>query len=178
MNKMTKLALGATALSLLLAGCGVQEQERVRTRENREAINSGIPVPDLSFSIRRWVLSKFYQSLERPRLLSCTVITARGGDKTELAHAPTYGTAVNLSNQMTEPGISEPDSIYAGPNDQTVIVLRNGTGVVTEGDTTTIMGDCPTNVPKPQTAIQAIIDHQLGSAPQYSFLPDANAGRK
>lgn len=168
----------AIAGAATLAGCGVQQQERERTRENREAINSGIPVPDLSFSIRRWVLSMFYQSLERPRLRSCTIITSRGGDVTEIGIAPTYGTAVNLSNQMTEPGISEPDSIYAGPNDQTVVVLRNGTGVVTEGDTSTVLGDCPTNIEKPKTVMQATIDFQMGGTPEFNFLPAANVGKK
>lgn len=177
MIKTKKLTFAAIAFSLALAGCGVQQQEMERTRDNRVAINSAIPVPNLLFSIRRWVLSRFYQSLERPRLLSCTVITSRGGDKTELAIAPTYGTAVNLSNQMTEPGMSEPDSIYVGQNDQTVVVLRNGTGIVTEGDTSTVLGDCPTNVEKPKTALQAIVDHQMEGKPQFDFLPATSAGK-
>lgn len=174
-RKVTLVLAAITAIGL--SSCGVQTEEREQTRENRIAINAGIPVPQIDFSLRRWVLAQFYKSLARPRLRTCTVITSRGGDKTELAVAATYGSPVNLSNQMTSPEMSEPDSIYSGQNDQSVIMLRNGVGMNVEADTTVVLGECPTTMKKPETALQAIIDYQSTQQPEFSFLAPATPAR-
>lgn len=162
--------LSGLLVALALAGCGVEQKESDQTYHNRTSINAAIPVPEINFSTRRWVLAQFYLMLAQPRLETCTIFTARGGDHTEIGVAPSYGSPVNLSNQMTAPNISEPDSVYSGTNDQTVVILRNGAGVIAEGDTNAVIGECPPDMMKPKTAFQATIDYTSVTKPKFNFL--------
>lgn len=171
------IILAAVIGALGLSACGVQQEERTQTIENRMAINAAIPVPIIDFSLRRWVLAQFYKSLSRPRLRTCTIVTSRGGNLTELAIVPSYGSPVNLSFQMTAPDMSEPDSVYTGQTDQTVVVMRNGVGLNVEGDTNVVLGECPPNVKKPDTLLQAAADYQSTQQPEFSFLAPATPAR-
>ena len=144
---MKKLAIRLIVIGLLilssafLAACGAIQQEYEQTRQNRNNINEQIPVPPMDFSSRRLVLAKYYLVLSRPRLNTCTYAAGRGsyGEAMVL----TFGPSVNLSNQMTDPAIAEPDSVFSGANDQTLVVLRNGNFATIEADTDTVGGDCP-----------------------------------
>lgn len=166
-------------LALLATACDASWQESRLTWENRERINRNIPVPQLSWSSRRYVLERYYRVLERPRLRTCTVITSRGANMSGsdlLGIAETLGVPVNLSNQMTSAKEAEPDSVYVGQNDQTVFVFRNGIAVVTEADTTAITGDCPPGI-KPNTLMQKVLDYQMAQpigSGEVNFLPPAD----
>lgn len=152
-------------LAIALAGCAGQ-QEANTTWNNRQKINAQIPVPDLDFSTRRLVLAKYYLVLERPRLNTCSYLAGRGSYGE--AVIPTFGPSVNLSNQMTSSDQSEPDSVYVGTNDQTLIVLRNGNFATVEADVITVGGDCPEGL-RPQTPLQAMLEYASGIAPEFDF---------
>lgn len=163
------MILGALfILTAVLTACSASQQESNTTYYNREKINAAIPVPDLSFSTRRLVLAKYYLTLERPRLNTCTSITTRGVSDGGGAIFNSFGPSVNLSNQMTSGTMSEPDSVYVGPNDQTLAVLRNGNFVTTEADMTTVGGDCPAGV-KIDSSLQKMIDNAAGIKPDFDF---------
>ena len=163
----------AVAALAVLCGCDAQQQEHAQTYRNRQAINSVIPVPPINFSMRRWVLVHYYELNAQPRLPTCTILTSRGASQggTELAIVPTYGMAVNLSHQVTSPGQEEPDSVFAGQTDQTVVILRNGGAFVSEADVTTVFGDCPADA-KPNTLTQKVLDAEYAKAtPSIQLLP-------
>lgn len=179
------LALGGLLiLAMLLVACDATTDEANQTYNNRQQINANQPLPDITYSQRRQVLIAYYgQVLNKPRLRTCTTITSRGSGGNAgndiIGIAETFGMPVNLSNQVTDPTESEPDSIYPGPNDQTVLTLRNGNAVVTEADTTAITGDCPTGL-HPSTQMQQLIDFESKQPPakkddpnRVNFCPDA-----
>lgn len=174
--KTLGIAAAIITTGILLAGCSADSQEQNTTYTNHQQINQNLPVPSITFSSRRQVLIEYYkQVLDKPRLRTCTTISSRGASNGQdiIAVAETIGMPVNMSNQVTSPGLPEPDSVYPGPNDQTVFVLRNGIGVATEADTTGITGDCPPNV-KPDSLMQKIIDFQAAQpegASGVNFLP-------
>lgn len=172
--------IAAAALALSLGACDASQQESHQTWENRQSINQVIPIPAVNFSMRRWVLVNFYKLNARPRLPTCTILTSRGASSngTELAITPSFGMPVNLSNQVTSPTESEPDSVYPGQNDQTVVILRNGGGFVSEADTTTLFGECPQGA-KPDTLTQKVIDAEaVKSVPSVQILPPKGSGDK
>jgi hypothetical protein len=158
-------------LATTASGC-TDQAETDATSRNHDAINANLPIPDLTYSQRRWVLLQYYaQVLNKPILRTCTTITSRGGGGNGdiLGIAQTLGMPVSLSNQVTAPGQSEPDSVYPGSGGaQTVFVLRNGRAMVSEADTTGITGDCPPTV-HPNTLFQQVIDYQ-------EALPPASPG--
>lgn len=167
MNKKIILGLiSIIALSILLSACTASDKEYRITRDNREAINEAIPVPNLVFSTRRLVLAKYYLVLERQRLNTCSLFSGRGNSAEAII--PTFGPSVNLSNQMTSGTISEPDSVYVGPNDQTLVVLRNGNFATAELDVVTVGGDCPAGV-HADTNLQKMIDFASGIKPEFDF---------
>ncbi len=150
-----------------LAGCSdASYQENNQTWRNRQSIASAIPLPPLSYSARRLVLAKYYLVLERPRLETCTYISGRGANGE--AVIPTFGPSVNLSNQMTPPNQSEPDSVYVGSNDQTLVVLRNGNFATIESDVVTVGGNCPEGV-RPNTPLQRVLEQASGGKPAFDF---------
>ena len=171
-------------LSIFVVACDAATDERNQTYNNRQQINANQPLPDITYSQRRQVLIAYYgQVLNKPRLRTCTMITSRGSGGNAgndiIGMAETLGMPVNLSNQVTDPTEAEPDSIYPGPNDQTVLTLRNGNVIVTEADTTAIAGDCPTTV-HPSTEMQQVIDFESKQPPankndpnRVNFCPDA-----
>lgn len=185
-KKMAFLVSGLLALIILTtaASCDAATDEKQQTYNNRQQINSSQPVPNITYSQRRSVLIDYYgQVLNKPRLRTCTMITSRGSGGNAgndiIGIAETLGMPVNLSNQVTDPNGSEPDSIYPGTNEQTVLTLRNGQAIVTEADTTAITGDCPTNV-HPSTEMQAVIDFESALPPakkddpnRVNFCPNA-----
>lgn len=174
-SSFTRTIAAACAFVALaaVASCGASQQEYQQTYENRQSINEAIPVPAINFSMRRWILAQYYLMNAQPRLPTCSVLLGRGGTADVLAVTPSYGTAVNLSNQMTTGEMSEPDSIYVGPNDQTVVVLRNGGGFVSESDVTTVLGDCPAGV-RAETIMQTVIDAESArQTPSVQLLPPA-----
>lgn len=152
-------------LTIILTACASQEEANT-TWNNRQKINAEIPVPDLNFSTRRLVLAKYYLVLERPRLNTCSYLAGRGSYGEAII--PTFGPSVNLSNQMTSGEQSEPDSVYVGTNDQTLIVLRNGNFATVEADVITVGGECPEGL-RPQTPLQAMLEYASGSAPDFDF---------
>jgi len=162
--KSVFIALVAFIFAALISACGASGQESVQTWSNRQEINSAIPVPAISFSSRRLVLAKFYLVLERSRLNTCTYISGYQGG----AIIPTFGPSVNLSNQMTNPVESEPDSVYTGTNDQTLIVLRNGNFATVEDSVTTVGGDCPSGV-RVDSALQIMLENASGITPEFDF---------
>lgn len=165
-KKILFLLAVAVLAATVLAACGASQAESNTTWNNRQKINEAIPVPDLNFSARRLVLAKFYLVLERPRLNTCSYIAGRGNYGE--AVIPTFGPSVNLSNQMTAPGMSEPDSVYVGQNDQTLIVLRNGNFATVEADVVTVGGDCPPGV-RPNSALQVVLENASGIKPEFDF---------
>lgn len=190
MKKRSIILLALFVLvSILLAACDATTEENTQTYDNRQQINSSQPIPNITYSQRRQVLLDYYgQVLNKPRLRTCTMITSRGGGGNSgndiIGIAETLGMPVNLSNQVTDPTQSEPDSIYPGTNDQTVLTLRNGQAIVTEADTTAITGDCPTDV-HPDTQMQHVIDFESGQPPakqndpnRVNFCPNADCSNK
>lgn len=175
--KRTLLLVGLFCiLAASLVACDAATTEQQQTYNNRQSINTNQPVPDISYSQRRSVLIDYYgQVLNKPRLRTCTMITSRGSGGTAgndlIAVAETLGMPVNLSNQVTDPKDSEPDSIYPGANDQTVLTLRNGQAIVTEADTTAITGDCPSSV-RPDTQMQRVINSAASLPPATANDPD------
>ena len=175
-------------VGILAASCDATVQEQQQTYNNRQSINSSQPIPPITYSQRRQVLLDYYgQVLNKPRLRTCTMITSRGSGGNAgndvIGVAETLGMPVNLSNEVTDPKDSEPDSVYPGTNEQTVLVLRNGQAIVTEADTTAITGDCP-NV-HPNTTMQTVIDFESKQPPakqndpnSVNFCPDANCSNK
>lgn len=161
-------------VSAFLAACGASQKEANQTYYNRQAINDQIPVPPLNFSSRRLVLAKYYLVLGRPRLNTCSYFVGRGSYGE--AVAPTFGPSVNLSNQMTDPDIAEADSVYTGPNDQTVSVLRNGNFATVEADVITVGGECPPQylvggAKHLDTPLQTLLDFSGGEnvTPEFDF---------
>lgn len=182
--------LGVTLLCLLTAaGCDASSQETTQTYDNRQQINTNQPIPNISYSQRRQVLLDYYgQVLNKPRLRTCTLITSRGSGGNAgndvIGIAETLGMPINLSNQVTSSAQSEPDSVYPGTNDQTAFILRNGSAMATEADTTAITGDCPPGV-HPNTIMQQVIDYNASLPPaqkndpnRVNFCPNANCGNK
>lgn len=162
----TMILVGVLLLAVaILSGCAGQ-QESNQTWRNREKINAAIRVPDLSYSTRRLVLAKYYLVLERPRLNTCSYIAGRGSYGE--AVIPTFGPSVNLSNQMTAPGMSEPDSVYVGQNDQTLIVLRNGNFATVEADVVTVGGECPAGL-RTSSPLQIMLEAASGIVPDFDF---------
>lgn len=158
-------------VSFLLSSCA-EQQESNQTYKNRNTINAAIRVPDLNFSTRRLVLAKYYLVLERQRLNTCTYFAGRGSYGE--AMMPTFGPSVNLSNQMTSPGMSEPDSVYVGQNDQTLVVLRNGNFTTVEADVTTTGGECPAEfllggARHIESPMQYMLETAAGIAPEFDF---------
>lgn len=175
---------GLLLLCMFLAACDATTDERNQTYNNRQEINANQPLPDISYSQRRAVLIAYYgQVLSKPRLRTCTTITSRGSGGNAgndiIGIAETLGMPMNLSNQVTDGTESEPDSIFPGPNDQTVLTLRNGNAIVTEADTTAITGDCPPGL-HPSTQMQQLIDYEVklpaakkDDPNRVNFCPDA-----
>lgn len=167
------IAIGLVfVISAVLSACGAGFQEQEQTRQNRNQINDAIPVPPMDFSSRRLVLAKYYLVLARPRLNTCSYLAGRGSYGEAIV--PTFGPSVNLSNQMTSPTISEPDSVYSGQNDQTVIVLRNGNFATVEADVITVGGDCPIDYlpggyAHLNTPLQNMLDLASGIVPEFDF---------
>ena len=152
-------------VGIIFTACASQ-QEYNTTWDNRQKINSAIPVPALDFSTRRLVLAKYYLVLERQRLNTCSMFSGRGNSAEAII--PTFGPSVNLSNQMTSGTISEPDSVYVGPNDQTLAVLRNGNFVTAELDVITVGGDCPAGV-RSETTLQKMLEFASNGIPEFNF---------
>lgn len=170
--RLITIGLVVLASAFLLAACGAQQQEYNQTYTNRQEINAQIPVPPMAFSTRRLVLAKYYLVLSRPRLNTCTYAIGRGAYGE--AMIASFGPAVNLSNQMTDPSIAEPDSVFSAPNDQTVIVLRNGNYAVIEADTTNTGGECPPEylyggAKHLNTPLQDMLDYAGGVTPEIDF---------
>jgi hypothetical protein len=158
----------ALLVSMLAISCSATQQESNQTWKNRQQINGQIPVPDMAYSQRRYVMAEYYKSLARPHLPSCHILLPRG-NAGGIAYFDGNGASVNLSNQMTAPEISEPDGIYTGNNDQTLSVAQNGTGYIAEIDTVTIVGK---RCPKPGLkTLQEIIDTTSGQKAEVNFNP-------
>lgn len=149
--------------AVLASACSASQQEYNTTWTNRQRINEAIPVPSLDFSTRRLVLAKYYLVLERPRLNTCSYLAGRGNYGE--AVIPTFGPSVNLSNQMTNGEMSEPDSVFVGPNDQTLVVLRNGNFATVEADVVTVGGDCPEGL-RPDSPLQTMLEFASGTVPE------------
>lgn len=156
----------------ILSACGASQQEANQTYYNRQSINDSIPVPPMDFSSRRLVLAKYYLVLNRRRLPTCSYLAGRGtfGE----AMIPSFGPSVNLSNQMTDPAMAEPDSVYSGTNDQTVVVLRNGNFATVEADVITVGGECPAEyllggIYHINSPLQFLLDVSSGTKPEFDF---------
>jgi hypothetical protein len=134
------IQLLAFASLIGLTSCSAEYQEGRQTYHNREKINLNQPVPDLDYSQRRGVLSAFYVINGLRYMPTCTIIT----DGPHIAWFDSVGPAVNLSNQMTDKSISEPDSVYAGDNEQTMALSATNKGIISESHTTVITNTrCP-----------------------------------
>jgi hypothetical protein len=130
--------------AISLSGCSTaSQQEADTTWKNHQNINENIKVPLMTYSQRRAVLASFYKMMDIRYLPSCTLIL----EGPQLAYFDTIGPAVNLSNQMTSKDQSEPDSIQAGPSEQTMVVALSNKGVISEPKTISVTNAvCPTDL--------------------------------
>src|SRR4051812_5039821 len=85
-----------------------QNAQTNQTQQNLTQINAVQQVPNVTYSQRLQVLFDYYgQVLNRPRLRTCTLLTARGGvgasQDAVIGVANSLGMPVNLSNQTTAP---------------------------------------------------------------------------
>ena len=144
--------------SLTITGCtSASQRESNTTWKNHQVIETEIPTPTMNFSQRRFALAKFYEMLNVRYLPTCTIVT----EGPQIAYYDTVGPSVNLSNQMTSPGMAEPDSVHVGTNDQTVSITQNNKGTITEQKTMSITNArCPK---EPNLNFQQVVTAAIAS---------------
>lgn len=161
---ITSLVVGAVlamVLSVTISSCTATDKGNTQTRLNYETVSFNQPIRPIAWSSRRFELLTYQlEVLPKPRLRTCSMVAPRGSGANSdiIGIFNSYGFPVNLSNQVTDPKMPEPDGIYVGQSDQTVAVFRNGHAFVGESDINAIDGDCNPAL-KPNTVMQRQIDY-------------------
>lgn len=159
------LIIPLTILGIVLMAAGCDDTNTVNNNSN--VISNNQPIRSSTYSDRREVLLDWEtQVLDNPYLRTCTIVTSRGGQESELAIASTIGMPVNLGNEVTAPSSPEADGVYVSQSQPgTVFKLRNGRAFYVEADANAVTGDCAPDTTLPATALQAQVTYQEGLPP-------------